>query len=236
MPEPLLSVVIPVGPCEDEIPLGLLQDLEALPEGSEVIFVGCDPAQSLFLKKLPVTYTQLYSVPGRAAQMNSGAAQANGKFLWFLHIDSRFQPELIQQLIKNLKQYPQRFHYNLLEFVVEGQAPMKLNAYGANLRSKLLGVPFGDQGFALSRSLFKEIGPYPVNVSYGEDHLLVWFARQHGVKLHCNEHMLKTSARKYQLKGWWRLTCKYQYLWLRQAWPEFLKLIKRRYFSPRCQR
>ncbi|MGI1671871.1 MAG: hypothetical protein K6L74_16325 [Neptuniibacter sp.] len=232
-----LSVIIPVGPDEKEVPSGLLQDLQKLPENSEVIFVGCDQdSQSQFMEKLPAEFLQCYAAPGRAQQMNLGAEVAKGRFLWFLHLDSRFNLSLLTNLIENLDKYPERLHYNLLQFVSAGRSPMGLNAHGANLRSRVLGVPFGDQGFAMKRELFFKVGQYPVSAPYGEDHLFVWHARQYGSKLCCNPHKLKTSARKYRQQGWIQLTLKYQYLWLRQALPEALKLIKIRYFSPRCQR
>lgn len=237
MHELMLTVIIPVGPAEKEVPSGLLQDLQLLPENSEVIFVGCDQeSQSQFMEKLPAAFLQVYASPGRAQQMNLGAEVAKGRFLWFLHLDSRFNLSLLTSLMENLNKYPERLHYSLLQFVPAGRSPMLLNAYGANLRSKILGVPFGDQGFVLQRELFFKVGQYPVSANYGEDHLFVWHARQYGLKLCCNPHKLKTSARKYRQQGWIQLTLKYQYLWLRQALPEALKLIKIRYFSPRCQR
>jgi hypothetical protein len=237
VPEIRLSVIIPVGPDEKAIPEGLLKDLQALPDDSQVIFVGCYPeTQTNLLTTLPAKYKCIFSTPGRAVQMNAGADEAAGHFLWFLHLDSRFEPELSGQLLQNLQSYPDRLHYNLLEFISDGKQPMGVNAVGANLRSKLFGVPFGDQGFAISKELFVQIGAYPETASYGEDHLFVWYARQQGVKLLCNSHKLQTSARKYEEKGWLKLTLKYQKLWLLQALPEFWKLIKLRYLPARCQR
>ncbi|NOZ42190.1 MAG: glycosyl transferase family 2, partial [Alphaproteobacteria bacterium] len=58
------------------------------------------------------------------------------------------------------------------------------------------------------------------------DHLLVWHARQAGIPLHCTGVALITSARKYRQYGWGRLTINYQLLWLRQALPELLRLIR----------
>lgn len=237
MPAPLLSVIIPVGPAEREIPAGLLADLRQLPMGCEVLWVGCDRAkQTPLLQSLPAQHQYLFTQPGRAQQMNAGAAAAQGKFLWFLHLDSRFSTQLLNQLLQNLQQFPERLHYQRLAFLDDSGAPMRLNAVGANLRSELLGVPFGDQGFALSRELFNALGGYPEHAPYGEDHLFVWRVRQQGVKLHCNPHPLMTSARRYQQQGWLSLTLIYQYRWLRQALPQLFKLIKQRYFSPRCQR
>lgn len=48
-----------------------------------------------------------------------------------------------------------------------------LNAIGANVRSKVFGLPFGDQGFLIRKEVFTNLGGYPVDCYYGEDHLFV---------------------------------------------------------------
>ncbi|WP_415895530.1 hypothetical protein ACMXYQ_01280 [Neptuniibacter sp. PT34_22] len=234
MPKPFLSVIIPVGPLEEEIPQGLLHDLQHLPDGAELIFVVCKQAQLVLAQSC--TDLSKYSVkwlctePGRAIQMNLGAKEARGQYLWFLHLDSRFESGLVSSLLDNLKRYPERLHYCLLAFIADGPSAMPINALGANLRSRILGVPFGDQGFLISEPLFEQVGGYPEAAAYGEDHLFVWYARQQGIKLKCCSVPLSTSARKYEDKGWFKITCLYQRLWLKQAWPEFIRLVKQRYF------
>ncbi len=236
MPDPFLSVVIPLGPDEAEVPQGLIDDLHFLPQDSEIIFVGCDPEKQAVIQAkteqriqaYPVSW--VYSSPGRAVQMNTAATQARGKFIWFLHVDSRFQPELIDALVANMYSDPECMHYCLLEFAGDGPAPMAINGLGANIRSVLLSLPFGDQGLAVSRHTFVAIGGYPEHVPCGEDHILVWRARQQGIKLKCCYSYLRTSARRYQRKGWLALTLRYQKLWIKQAWPEFIRLWRKRYF------
>ncbi|WP_415889970.1 hypothetical protein ACMXYV_01270 [Neptuniibacter sp. SY11_33] len=234
MPKPFLSVIIPVGPVEEEVPQGLLHDLQHLPKGSELIFVVCKQAQ--FALAQSCASLSNYSVkwlctePGRAIQMNFGAQEAGGQYIWFLHLDSRFEGCLVSSLLDNLNREPERLHYCSLAFTADGPSAMPINALGANLRSRLLGVPFGDQGFLISKHLFEQVGGYPEAAAYGEDHLFVWYVRQQGIKLKCCSVPLSTSARKYEEKGWFKITFLYQRLWLKQAWPEFIKLVKQRYF------
>ncbi|MDO6594259.1 glycosyltransferase [Neptuniibacter sp. 1_MG-2023] len=237
-----VSIVIPIGPAESIIPVGLIEDLRSIPSASEIIFVVCHQRfddqykQDIVATLAPFQVSWLESGQGRAVQMNYGAQAAQGEFIWFLHVDSRFSVELVESLWVNLSRAPDKLHYCLLQFLADGSNGMALNGWGANLRSRLLGIPFGDQGFAISKTLFAQVGGYPEDASYGEDHLFVWYARQRGIKLKCCTQYLQTSARKYRDKGWWYLTCRYQYLWIRQAIPELLKLLKQRYFSARCQR
>jgi hypothetical protein len=242
--EPSLSfsVVIPIGPEESAVPSGLIDDLRSIPPSSEILFITCnqrfgaEQKQAVVTALKPLQVRWLASGQGRAVQMNHGAQAAVGQFIWFLHVDSRFSAALVEQLFTHLSNEPGKLHYCLLQFLADGSQGMALNGWGANLRSRVLGIPFGDQGFAVTRAVFDQVGGYPENVAYGEDHLFVWYARQQGIKLKCCDQYLQTSARKYRDKGWWYLTCRYQYLWIRQAIPELLKLLKTRYLSARCQR
>ena len=233
---PLLSVVIPIGPDELSIPQGLLDDLQQILVTREIIFVTCNDSfdegfRQHCTKALGGSgVLWLNAGQGRAIQMNAGALSASGEYLWFLHVDSRFDQSLFVSLIDNLSVYPDRLHYCLLQFLADGPSNMTFNGIGANLRSVIFGAPFGDQGFAIKRSVFSTLDGYPEKAAYGEDHLFVWYARQQGVKLKCCRKYLKTSARKYTQKGWFALTCRYQYLWIKQAMPELCTLIKKRYF------
>ncbi len=213
-----ISIIIPLGPGEDQHH-GLLDDLRALcAAGPEIIPVACDGSSGR---------GAISSLPGRALQQNCGAAVARRDFLWFLHADSTVTDEVVRALAASVKEAPDSLHYFHLKFAGDGAGWLRLNEWGARFRSDILGLPFGDQGFCLSRENFNRIGGFPEQAAYGEDHLLVWHARQAGIALRPTGVALTTSARKYRTHGWGRLTVKYQLLWIRQAWPEFLRLFRR---------
>ncbi|MBL4767489.1 MAG: glycosyltransferase family 2 protein [Rhodobacteraceae bacterium] len=219
-----LSIIIPLGPEEDQL-APLLADLAQLPAATEIILVACE-GQEPEVGDKPVRW--LRSEQGRALQQNVGAKAATGAFLWFLHADSRVTPEALAALERSLKVAPEALHYFHLKFKGDGPRAMGLNEAGAWFRSEILGVPFGDQGFCLGKDIFARIGGFNETAAFGEDHLLVWQARQAGVKLRCVGASLPTSARKYSIHGWGALTLKYQLLWLRQAAPELVKLLRLR--------
>ena len=161
--------------------------------------------------------------------MNRGAEQSNGEYLWFLHADSRLVQENYDALNKAIKSNPNALYFFSLYFRKTGvPAIIKLNELGSRLRSSLLGMPFGDQGFCLSRSVYNELGGYPEDVEYGEDHVLAWRARQFGAKMYRVRSKLSTSARKYNQHGWLNLTLRYHYRWVKQAIPEFRTLLQSR--------
>ena len=186
-----LSVIIPLAPHEPK-PTALL---DALPPEIEVI---------------------LSQEAGRAASLNAGAAKATGAYLWFVHADSSLPEDAWHKLQKAIADQPQALHYFDLAFAGGGWR-MKINSWGANLRSRFFGCPFGDQGFCLEKQLFDALGAYPETAPYGEDHLFVWQAHGAGVKLNRVATRLTTSARKYQQNGWLKTTLLHQFLWLKQV-------------------
>lgn len=218
-----VSIIIPLGPDEDQV-TPLLEDLAVLPAETEVILVSCGKVSDQILRRDRVRL--INAKQGRACQQNAGAKAAGRKFLWFLHADSRVTPQVLHALEVSLNEAPDALHYFHLKFGKDGPRRMRLNEWGARFRSRVLGIPFGDQGFCLDKDTFDKIGGFPEHAPYGEDHLLVWHARQAGVELKCTGAALQTSARKYRQQGWGALTLKYQFLWIKQALPEVYKLIR----------
>ena len=99
---------------------------------------------------------------------------------------------------------------------------------GANMRSRLLGLPFGDQGLCIKKSLFDTLDGYPEDCPYGEDLLFVWQARLAGIPLQRVPSKLLTSGRKYQQRGWLQLSLLYQWRWMKLSLGPFFKLLSRR--------
>lgn len=188
-----VSIVIPVAPAE-KAHERLLDDLKHM--GSEII---------------------VSSEGTRAKSLNAGAAKAQAPFLWFLHADSRVSAENLAQLTRALERRSNALHYFDLAYEEGGLAA--LNACGANLRSRLFGLPYGDQGFCISKTLFGKIGGFPENTGFGEDLLFIRLAKRSGIPLNRIPSKLATSARKYREQGWLKLTA------LRQV--QLLELMRR---------
>ena len=176
----MLSIIIPTH--DKEAPLNnLLGDLKGI--DSEII-ISCEGT--------------------RAKSLNAGAAKATHEFLWFIHADSKVTSNNINALKESISTKPDALHYFGLSY--DNKGLIALNAWGANLRSRFFGLPYGDQGFCISKSLFLTIGGYPENTKYGEDLLFIRLARQHGINLNHVPSKLTTSARKYKEQGWLKLT------------------------------
>ena len=229
-----LSVVVPVAPGDDAW-RALLADLGTV-RGAQVIF-----AASLALATAdhdvitaalgPTSWRWLETPSGRARQLNAGAGVAERDTLWFVHADSRFAPDTLPALHAALRTMSDALHYFDLSFLPDGPRAMRLNALGARFRSHVLGLPFGDQGFLISRTTFDALGGFDERATYGEDHLFVWRARRAGVALRATNGSLRTSARRYSDRGWLRTTLRHVWLTARQAVPEWLALVRHRRVS-----
>ena len=212
-----ISIIIPLAPHETELK-ELVKTLKNR-DDIEIIVV------SSIEQKDGDGVRNIKSAAGRAQAMNAGAKAAKSKFLWFLHADTQLTNDNIESLQRALKENSDALYYFNLLFDNE-LSKMKINNYGVWFRSHILGVPFGDQGFCIKKDYFDHIGGYPEQAPYGEDHLFVWYARQYGLPLRCTGTELVTSSRKYQQEGWLKITLLFQYRWIKQAFPEWVKLLQ----------
>ncbi len=224
-----LTVVVPVGPG-DRLSPQLRDQLAALPSAAQVVVVGCDADARVDLSgQMPAAraagagesgprWSQLHAPAGRSLQQNTGAAQGGGAWLWFLHADAALTPETLPALARFIDAGVPALGYFDLRFLDDGPALMGLNAAGVWLRSRCLGLPFGDQGFVLPRALFDTVGGFDEGTVRGEDHQLVWRLRRAGFPVGAVGAPLCTSARRYAALGWRRTTRGHIGETLRQAW------------------
>lgn len=229
-----LSVIVPF--ALDETDGGeLLEQLRALPLGGEVILVRAGdrslPQPTATGKNEP-PFREILSPPGRARQMNTGAQAARGRWLWFLHADSRLHPRTLPALDTFLAGNNDALGYFDLRYRADGPVLAQLNALGANLRARCFGMPFGDQGLVLPAAWFARLGGYDEGADYGEDHLLVWHARRAGLPLRRLAAPIESSARKYAEHGWWRTTARHLRLTACQAWPQWRALRRAQHARP----
>ncbi len=218
-----LAVVVPLGPGEQAW-RGLLPELAALPATARIVLVATAaadlPAVREPLAALRAEVVTLVAPPGRARQLNAGAHAAERTWLWFLHADSRLAPTTVDALASTLTRAPDALGYFDLRFASDGPRAVRLNALGAFIRSRLLGLPFGDQGFFLATRTFERLGGFDPGLAHGEDHAFVWAARRANVPLVAAGAPLYTSARKYADGGWLATTLRHLRLTVQQAWHE----------------
>lgn len=231
-----LSVIVPFAVDETEGD-HLLEQLQTLPVDCEILAVRAG-SRSLPLPVLPrgdgPAMRGYLSLPARARQMNAGAKAARGRWLWFLHADSRLHAGTLDALHGFLARDRDALGFFDLRYR-DGPWLSRINEHAANLRARALGLPFGDQGFVLPARWFARLGRYDEDALYGEDHLLVWRARQYGLPLQRIRAPLTSSARKYAANGWLATTWLNLRRTFQQARPEWKALRGRRAKRRNCK-
>ncbi len=178
-----------------------------------LVFAAGDPQAA----HSPANLIALTAPAGRAHQLNAGIAAAKGQWLWLLHADSRLRADTLPALRDFMATQAPALGWFRLAFDNDGPWPMPVNALGANLRARWLGLPFGDQGFVLRRKDARRLGPMDPGLPFGEDHAWIWRARRAGLPLRPVDGSLATSARKYAEHGWLRTTLRHLRLTAWQA-------------------
>ncbi|MCR9085307.1 MAG: TIGR04283 family arsenosugar biosynthesis glycosyltransferase [Rhodobacteraceae bacterium] len=200
MPAPL-SVVIPTLNAAETL-LGCLEALfEGLFDGliQEVIVSdgGSDDATCAIATELGARTVS--GSAGRGGQIARGCGAARAQWVLVLHADTRLQPGWAQAVAAHMTDAPDRAGYFWLRFDVAGIAPALVSRW-ANLRARVLGLPYGDQGLMLPRDLLVQVGGYP-DLPLMED---VALARVLRGRLRPLGHIAVTSADRYVAEGWVR--------------------------------
>ena len=87
-----------------------------------------------------------------------------------------------------------------------------INAVGFDKDDSIIfSLPYGDQGYCLSKELFLRIGGFPENVKYGEDLYFVLKTKRLGIPIINIPNYLITSSRKYLNDGWLITTLLHQW-------------------------
>lgn len=151
--------------------------------------------------------TILQSPPGRAQQMNLGAAAAQSEMLLFLHGDTILPPQYWTLITTALAQ-PNSIAGAFDLAIDAPNLPLRWVEWGVKLRSRLLQLPYGDQGIFLTRDSFRAIGGYR-DQPIMEDYQLIQDLKQQlkpKGKITIINIPVKTHPRRWQRLGILRTT------------------------------
>jgi len=140
----------------------------------------------------------LLETGGRAAQQNAGAEAAKGRVLLFLHADTEL-PEGFREMILSALDEPE-VSAGAFGFKTDGRGiAIRLVEWGANIRSLLLRMPYGDQGLFMEKRVFREIGGFQ-DLPIMEDFQLVRSLRRRG-SIVILPGKAVTSSRRWRERG-----------------------------------
>jgi rSAM/selenodomain-associated transferase 2 len=140
----------------------------------------------------------LSSPPGRALQMNAGAARASGDVLLFLHADSRLPARADRLVIEGLKSSGRE--WGRFDVTIIGrQRLLSVVAFFMRMRSRLTGIATGDQAIFVRRNAFEAAGAFPP-IALMEDIALCQALKRIGRPL-CLCARVVTSGRRWEEHG-----------------------------------
>ncbi len=216
-----LSIIIPTLNEEGR----LAATLGALPAGVEVVVVDGGSRDATPAIAAGHGARLLVTEPGRATQMNWGARHASGEILLFLHADTLLPAGALEEVESCLGGEGVVAGAFRLQLVGDKKG-LGLVSWGANLRSRLLQLPYGDQALFMGRQVFVELGGFPEGALL-EDYRLVSALRRQGRIVLADGYVL-SSGRKWQRQGLIRTTLVNQLIvagFLLGLSPQFLALV-----------
>lgn len=214
----LFSVIIPALNEKELLPL-LLKDLSKQRDKKfEVIVVdgksedGTKEIARSFSKLLPLTVLDAEE-RNVSSQRNQGAKQAEGKYLIFLDADCRISSLFISKLRKEIES--SYYLLYLLSFepvsdVYTDKIIFKLVNYGIEA-SQNLTKPLSSAGnCVIEKHFFEHLGGYNEKLFMAEDHAIVQYARNAGVKARFVKNIkVRFSLRRIEKDGWFTMAYRY---------------------------
>lgn len=209
MNSPRISIVIPVLNEATRLQV-CLQALQPWRDDGAIIVVDGGSEDDSAALAAPLADRVLRSAPGRALQLNVGAASAGGDYLLFLHADTRLQitPAAMRDILESgpgwgffrVRLSGADWRFRVIERFM-------------NWRSRITRVATGDQALFVSRQLFDAVGGF-ANIALMEDVELCKRLREAAPPVVVSVPVT-TSSRRWERHGVLRTVALMWYLRLR---------------------
>ena len=213
---PTLSIVIPTLNEALHLPL-LLSDLNVWPNDFELIIVDGGSID------LTISIAQIQGVDvikspkkNRGYQLKTGASNARGDWLLFLHADSRLRigwVRSLSQIIQNKKSKNFAWYFDFK--IKKDNLEYRFLEIAVALRSLLLQHPYGDQGLLIHKDLYYKTGGYSSLKIMEDIDLITRITKKTKLKRiresiytddrkWTNSNIIKRAIKNYKLRKKWR--------------------------------
>ena len=213
---PTLSIVIPTLNEALHLPL-LLSDLNVWPNDFELIIVDGGSID------LTISIAQIQGVDvikspkkNRGYQLKTGASNARGDWLLFLHADSRLSigwARSLSQIIQNKKSKNFAWYFDFK--IKKDNLEYRFLEIAVALRSLFLQHPYGDQGLLIHKDLYYKTGGYSSLKIMEDIDLITRITKKTKLKRiresiytddrkWTNSNIIKRAIKNYKLRKKWR--------------------------------
>ena len=221
---PALSIIIPTLNEADHLPL-LLADLNEWPYNFELIIVdGGSIDLTISIAQIQGIDVIESSKKNRGYQLKTGASNARGDWLLFLHADSRLSPswfKSLSQIIQNKKSENFAWYFDFK--IKKHNLEFRFLEIAVALRSHFLQHPYGDQGLLIHKDLYSNIGGYSSLKIMEDIDLITRITKKTKVKRireniytddikWTNSNIIKRAIKNAKLRNKWRQGCDIDYL------------------------
>ena len=134
---------------------------------------------------------------GRGLQISKGIEKSQGDWILILHADTSLSLDWSVNLLQKIDR---KFAYHFKLKFKSKSLFARILEYWVQMRSKFLGLPYGDQGLLIHRNLLNTLGGFP-KIPLMEDIALARKLKNGTKSLDILAH---TSAEKYHKNGWFR--------------------------------
>ena len=204
---PCVSVIVPAIDEEDRSPRALAS--VGHDEQVEVIVVDGGSRDGTVVTAEAAGVRVIHSLPGRGVQMNAGAQRASAPVLLFLHADTCLPPRWQQHVDRCLSD--PNVAGGAFRLAFDPSHPgLRLIAAGANCRSSLRHLPYGDQAIFVRRDTFVELDGFR-ELPIMEDYEFIRRLRRRG-RIAIAPAPVTTSSRRWMDNGLCRTTLLHQCL------------------------
>lgn len=204
---PELSIIIPCYGPEDR----LAEVIQAAKQNAdcEIIVSAAGDAQAALNISRELQVQFIHSQPPRSRQLNAAARLATAENLLFVHADTLL-PKDYASRIKACLAGPEILCGAFRLHIDSGNILARCVELGANWRSRLWHMPYGDQALFVRRSAFDALGGFP-DLPIMEDYEFMRRIKRRG-RVGLASDAVKTSDRRWRRLGYFRTTLTNQIL------------------------
>lgn len=173
---------------------------------SDVVVVDSSCGQDIEALSNRHNLNYVQSDPGRGLQLSTGAEQATGQWLLFLHSDTTLTGDWQIQINRHIENHGNCAAVFQLDFSTGGFGSKIVSSW-ANFRTRFFGLPYGDQGLFLSKNFYFSTGGFDPALPLMEDVDLIQRLGKQSLRL--LKATALTSSAKYQKEGWLKRSLKH---------------------------